>query len=112
MASPPSIPEARAPAEFGGGGLASLPSWRRVVMAGRRTVTAVARVSSAELANWRTKVAVVYCRRCHRNCRPWCVRGSGPSRKGGGACTGPVYREGDCPHHQNLTLTVGIGRRA
>ena len=28
-------------------------------MAGRRTVTAVARVSSAELANWRTKVAVV-----------------------------------------------------
>ena len=59
MASPPSIPEAGAPAEFGGGGLASLPSWRRVVMAGRRTVIAVARVSSAEFANWQTKVSVV-----------------------------------------------------
>ena len=56
VAPPPSNPpEARASAEIAGRGLAPLPLFRRVLMAERRTVTAAARVSPAELADWRAK---------------------------------------------------------
>ena len=58
MVLSPPILEARAPVEFGDGGLAPFPSWRRVLIADRRTVNAVAHVSLVELADWRTKVAV------------------------------------------------------
>ena len=58
MAPPPfEPPEARASAEFAGRGLAPLPPSRRVLMADRRTVTAAARVSPAELADWQAKAA-------------------------------------------------------
>ena len=40
-------PEARAPAELADGGLARLPSSRRVVTVDRRVVTAAARVATA-----------------------------------------------------------------
>ena len=43
MAVPARAPEARAPAEFAGGKLASLPSCGRIPMADHRTVTASAR---------------------------------------------------------------------
>ena len=46
VAPPPSNPEAHAPAKFGGGELASLPSWQRVRMTDHRTVTAVAHAQS------------------------------------------------------------------
>lgn len=66
-------------------------------MAGRRTATAVARVSSAELAKSGTKVAVVEVPLLAPLLQLMVRAGVDRPKKGGGGCTGPVCRESNCP---------------